>query len=91
MCNFCKKLLSANARNGTNHPRTHLKNCIYRKAPGENLQSNQGCVGTTSSGASSTTTITTTVFLSIVKSLATSKKTTTFMKSKNELDCYLEE
>lgn len=55
------------------------------------LQSDQECVGTSSSGASFTTTISATAVLSIFKSLAASKKTTTIVKSKNELDRYLEE
>ncbi|CAL5067555.1 unnamed protein product [Urochloa decumbens] len=39
-CNHCGKKLSAATRNGTNHLRTHLKICIYRKKPGEKVQTN---------------------------------------------------
>ena len=39
-CKHCDKKLSATSRNGTNHLRTHLKICIYRKKPGDKVQTN---------------------------------------------------
>jgi hypothetical protein len=39
-CNYCSKKLSATTRNGTNHLRTHLKICIYKKKPGDKVQTN---------------------------------------------------
>ena len=39
-CKHCNKKLSATTRNGTNHLRTHLKICLYRKKPGEKVQTN---------------------------------------------------
>jgi hypothetical protein len=34
-CNHCGKKLLATSKNGTNHLRTHVKICIYRKKPGD--------------------------------------------------------
>jgi 5-methylcytosine-specific restriction endonuclease McrA len=45
----------------------------------------------TSSSSAGSTTVSATAVLSIFKSLAANKKTTTFVRSKNELDRYLEE
>ena len=39
-CKHCSKKLSATTRNGTNHLRTHVKICIYRKKPGDKVQTN---------------------------------------------------